>query len=446
MKTWKRGLMCVIGMAALAGAALGGTGREGQEGLFEAPFCLKADGAVIDTGKEWGHSAPCFEDLDGDGMADLIVGDFSGMFQAYKNVGTAKMPEFKSMGRIKAGGEDARVWIYCCIGGQARFCDLDGDGIRDMISNSYDPGHCYVFRGAAGGKFAAREELKDKNGVPMRSMPEQKQRYQSFGSFFAPVDWDGDGDLDMLVGCFGGELKVRMNEGTAKKAEFAAENAAVLADGKPMKVKAHFCPVAVDWDRDGLWDIIAGSDDGSVTWFRNIGEKSKPVFAAGQMLVQKHEGNGYNVVAWDKKPAPGIRTQVDVFDYNGDGKLDLIVGDFYTAYDFKDDLSQEQKNEVTALMADQDKGVKAYVAKMDAMRADFTKRFPGDEVYSEKAEKEWSEAYKTLRESPEAKEMEECDKEFAKKMRPFVAQVQGSGERAYQMARAHGHVWVYVRK
>jgi hypothetical protein len=41
-------------------------------------------------------------------------------------------------------------------------------------------------------------------------------------------------------------------------------------------------------------------------------------------------------VIWsDDDVVPGIRSQVEVTDYNGDGKLDLLVGDFYTAYDFK---------------------------------------------------------------------------------------------------------------
>ncbi len=54
----------------------------------------------------------------------------------YHNAGTPGQPSFELPQVLKAGGVDAEVWIYCCIGAQPRFGDLDGDGIRDMISNS----------------------------------------------------------------------------------------------------------------------------------------------------------------------------------------------------------------------------------------------------------------------------------------------------------------------
>src|SRR5688500_9789212 len=209
-------LAALIAMFLMAGSATAGQFQ------FESPVRLKADGQVIDTGAAWGHCSPSVRDLNGDGLDDLVVGDFSGKFHSYLNVGKAKAPAYASGGPIQAGGVDAEVQIYCCIGAQPRFHDLDGDGIRDMISNSYDPGHAYLFRGRPGTKFAAREELLDKAGVPIRSSPVQKQNYQSFGSSFEAVDWEGDGDLDLLIGCFSGELKLRINEGAARSPRFAA--------------------------------------------------------------------------------------------------------------------------------------------------------------------------------------------------------------------------------
>ena len=416
--------------------------------VLEPPIRLKADGQVIDSGPAWGHSSPCAVDLNGDGVRDLLIGDFGGKFHRYLNIGSAKSPAYKMDGLLQAGGVDAEVHIYCCIGAQARFHDLDGDGIADMISNSYDPGHLYLFRGLPDQKFAAREEMLDKAGVPIRSAPVQKQVYQSFGSFYDAADWDGDGDLDILIGCFSGELKVRINEGTAKKAQFATENIEVKTSaGEPLKVKAHFCPVVADWDGDGTWDIVAGSDDGSITWFRNIGDKKSPKFAAGEPLVKKHDGNGYNLLLWnDTDVRPGIRSQPEVTDYNGDGKLDLLVGDFYTAYDLKPDLSDEQKQQVKTLIAAGESGSKAFAKKMEALREDFKNRYPGDEIFSDKADKEWSAAYQALRASPESKQMEEQEKVFAQQMRPFLASTHGDGDREFDLAKPHGHVWVFIRK
>ena len=142
---------------------------------------------------------------------------------------------------------------------------------------------------------------------------------------------------------------------------------------------------------------------------------------------------------------PGIRSQPEVADVNGDGKLDLLVGDFYTAYDFKRDLSDEQKQQAKTLIADAQSGDKEFAAKMEAMRADFAKRYPGDEIFSDKADEEWSKAYRALRESPEAKQMEEKEKEFTEKLRPFLAATHGSGDRSFDLAKPHGHVWLFIR-
>lgn len=415
--------------------------------VFELPTRLTSDGQVIDTGAAWGHSSPCVEDLDGDGLADLLLGDFGGKFHIYRNVGTAENPDFKAEGLLQAGGVDAEVRIYCCIGSQARFCDLNGDGFRDLVSNSYDPGHCYVFRGLADHRFASREVLKDKNDVPLRSAPVQKQDHQSFGSFFTPVDWDDDGDFDMLVGCFDGTLKLRINEGTAQEHSFASENVSIEIDGGPLKVKAHLCPVTADWDGDGLWDLIAGSDDGSVTWFRNVGSQSSPRFASGETLVKKNGGVGYNLVFWnDETIVPGIRSQIEVVDFNNDGKLDLLLGDFYTAFDLVGNLSDEQKSQVTKLTSSSNKAGEAFGKKMEALREDFIKRYPDDAIFSEEANEEWMQAYQELKESPEAKKMDEMEAEFAKKMRPFLADTRGEGDRVFDLAKSHGHVWLYLRK
>ena len=322
--------------------------------VFEKPTRLEADGKPIDTGNAWGHSSPCVEDVDGDGLRDLVLGDFGGKFRIYKNVGEKTAPVYKAAGNLQADGTDAAVRIYCCIGSQARFCDLNNDGIRDFISNSYDPGHCYYFRGLGDGTFARSEELVDKAGIPVRSEPEQKQNHQSFGSFYMPVDWDADGDLDILIGCFDGELKLRVNEGDANKYVFAKENVTINAGDKPLKVPSHCCPIIVDWDGDGLWDVLAGSDDGSVTWFQNTGTKTSPQLAEGVTLVEKHDGHGYNLVRWNESEiSPGIRSQIEVVDHNGDGKLDLLVGDFCTAYEMRT-MDEAEKQQFQKLLADLD--------------------------------------------------------------------------------------------
>ncbi len=419
----------------------------GAEEVFEKPVRLAADGKTIDTGAAWGHSSPCMEDLDGDGLADLLLGDFSGKFHVYKNIGDAKQPVFKDAGLLQAGGKDAEVRIYCCVGGQPRFLDLDGDGIRDFISSSYDPGHCYLFRGLADHRFEPGVEVIDKAGVPVRSRVEQNQDYESFGSFFTPVDWDADGDLDILIGCFDGELKLRINEGDAKQAKFAAENQSLRAGDEPFKVERHCCPVIADWDGDGRWDIISGSDEGSVTWFRNIGMKTEPRFEQGEILVEKNATIGYNLLRWSEEEiAPGIRSQVEVVDFNGDGKLDLLVGDFCTTYEQRSDLTEAEKSQLKELIAEEEARVKKFREKRDALREEFAQKYPGDAIYSDEADKAWSKAYKELNNGAEFKDLERQEAAWTKRMRPFLAGTHGEGDRSFDLAKPHGYVWLYLRK
>lgn len=83
-----------------------------EKGLFHPPVRLAAADGVIDCGPSWGHAGPWVEDVDGDGVKDLIVGDFSGLFRVYRNLGTNKAPRYAKAVNLQAGGKDAQVPIY----------------------------------------------------------------------------------------------------------------------------------------------------------------------------------------------------------------------------------------------------------------------------------------------------------------------------------------------
>jgi hypothetical protein len=75
---------------------------------LEPPVRLEAGGKPIDTAV--GHAAPFVSDFDGDGVRDLLVGQFGeGLLWVYKNVGTNAQPKFAAGVKFKDGNADGRV-------------------------------------------------------------------------------------------------------------------------------------------------------------------------------------------------------------------------------------------------------------------------------------------------------------------------------------------------
>ena len=72
------------------------------------PIRIEAAGKPIDT--EVGHAAPFVCDFDGDGVQDLLVGQFKdGVLWIYRNEGTHAQPRLATGVKFKEGKEDGRV-------------------------------------------------------------------------------------------------------------------------------------------------------------------------------------------------------------------------------------------------------------------------------------------------------------------------------------------------
>ncbi|MFO0852717.1 MAG: hypothetical protein U0871_29765 [Gemmataceae bacterium] len=98
--------------AGAVAAAVASASAADPPAVFEKPVRLTAVGKPIDHGAAWGHAGPWVADADGDGVPDLVVGDFSGLFTVYRNTGTAAKPVYAAGAKLKAGGVDAKVPIY----------------------------------------------------------------------------------------------------------------------------------------------------------------------------------------------------------------------------------------------------------------------------------------------------------------------------------------------
>ncbi|MBW3542884.1 MAG: VCBS repeat-containing protein [Planctomycetes bacterium] len=194
--------------------------------------------------------------------------------------------------------------------------DFDADGDDDVLSGSF-PGALYLFRRNDDGAFAEGETLKHQGGKEINT--------GSASTAFA-VDWDSDGDLDLVTGNISGDVHLVSN--TDSRTEPAYSEPVQLDTGDILKNRGGDSgPVVADWDGDGRHDVLVGMGDGSVVWFRNAGTKEEPQRGPGEEIVPKSPF-GFNLVnARPDKGEWGARVKIHVVDFNGDGRVDLLLGD-----------------------------------------------------------------------------------------------------------------------
>jgi hypothetical protein len=176
-------------------------------------------------------------------------------------------------------------------------------------------------------------------------------------------DWDGDGVIDLLVGDLSGNVWLIPNEGTKTEPAFG-KHVQLTAGGKPIRVQGDAGPCVADWDGDGLPDLIVGAGDGSVKLFRNVGTRTKPVLAAGEILVPPAQWDGEHP---PKEPRRGLRSKVCAVDWDGDGRLDLLVGDFANQKPDVPPPTPEQKAEADKLKAEYDALTTKYYVLSDKL-------------------------------------------------------------------------------
>jgi hypothetical protein len=241
--------------------------------------------------------------------------------------------------------------------------DFNADGYPDLVMGTFE-GVAYLVPGSKTG-FQEPQHILDAAGNPIllsafwnykkrtwdnadRSPKGQKHPQDHCISVVA-VDWDNDGVLDLLLGAKEGGIYLRRNEGAPGRPKFVTTNERVLADGKPLVVPGGLTAIrVVDWNADGNFDLVCGSFGGGVYLYLNTGKPGHPAFGAPQVLIPPPENNGRAATATEPtRPTEGC--YVDVVDYDGDGKLDLLVGGYSAWSPVPKALTAAEKKEVDEL-------------------------------------------------------------------------------------------------
>lgn len=296
---------------------------------------ILADNHPIDV---YGNTTPNMADFDGDGDLDLICGEFVDRFTYFQNIGSREAPVY-TKGRFLENEEgllkmDLEMMRPVAI-------DWNKDSKIDLIVGDED------------GRVVFIENTgQTTDNMPVFKSPayiKQKSQFLKFGALVTPfsVDWDEDGDEDLICGNSAGYIGFIENLDGGDTPDWK-EPVYLKADGEIIRVLAGesgsiqgpaerkwgYTTLSVaDWDGDGRKDIILNSIFGKIEWYKNTGTKGAPKLTKmggvkvdwKKNQVPKPEWNWWNpeknelVTQW--------RTTPYAIDWNKDGLMDLVMLD-----------------------------------------------------------------------------------------------------------------------
>ncbi len=295
---------------------------------------ILAGGRPVDV---YGKPSPNLTDWDGDGDLDLLCGEFLDRITFFENTGTRTAPVYAPGRFLTTGGrvlhlelEMPEVVVY----------DWDRDRDPDILVGMED------------GRVVFIENTgKDPDGKPGVATPRyfrQEADYVKCGVLATPcsVDWDSDGDEDLIAGNSAGFLEYFENLGGGATPRWAAP-VRLKAGGKVFRIMAgknmsiqgpaeakwgYTVPYVADWNMDGLPDIVLNSITGRILWLPNTGTRRHPVLGEARPVQVDWPGTppkpAWNW--WDPAPRELVvqwRTRPVVIDLNRDGLNDLVILD-----------------------------------------------------------------------------------------------------------------------
>ncbi len=132
------------------------------------------------------------------------------------------------------------------------------------------------------------------------------------------MDWNEDGLKDLLVGETNGKVRYFRNIGTVGNPSLTFDSYIQLA-GTDIDVGDYSYPSVNDWNEDGMKDLIIGGSTGKAHLLINSGTNANPVFNTESFIVDDGGQQLYLVT----------RSAPFVVDLDGDNLKDVVAGEVY---------------------------------------------------------------------------------------------------------------------
>ncbi|HJY63966.1 MAG TPA: VCBS repeat-containing protein, partial [Ignavibacteria bacterium] len=256
---------------------------------------------IIGGALDHGASSITFDDIDGDNDRDLFWGDlFNPSFYYIRNTGTAQNSNYST---IDTSYPIPNKWLS---GGfnMPRIHDIDNDGRKDLFIG-------VLFGSSTRNNFVYFRNTGTINNPQFTKITENYFTNIDAGSYSYPcfTDIDNDNDFDLFIGSDRAFLSFYRNTGTAAAPQFTlVTDSLFYIDSNNF----NYSPAIADLDNDSKKDMILGTFDGKLKYYRNTGTLANPVFTLTASQL--------NLVDVGQSSAPALA------DLDNDGDFDLLIG------------------------------------------------------------------------------------------------------------------------